>query len=193
MFAEWNRILSHLMFSGSYPLELGAMTPIFYAFREREMIQDLMESATGARMHHSYCRVGGLKDDLPRGFLKRSAEVLAETRKRIGEFETLIMGNEIIYARTRDVGLLPAGHGRRVRHLRTRPPRERRPDGSSEGRAVREVRRGRVRGAGRREGRLLRPALGPDRADEAVLQHHRAVHGPASRRVRSAHRSSRRP
>ena len=65
MFAEWNRILSHLMFSGSYPLELGAMTPMFYAFREREMIQDLMESATGARMHHSYCRVGGLKDDLP--------------------------------------------------------------------------------------------------------------------------------
>ena len=108
MFAEWNRILNHLMFSGSYPLELGAMTPIFYAFREREMIQDLMESATGARMHHSYCRVGGLKDDLPRGFLKRSAQVLAETRKRIGEFETLIMGNEIIYARTRDVGLLPA-------------------------------------------------------------------------------------
>ena len=41
MFAEWNRILNHLMFSGSYPLELGAMTPIFYAFREREMIQDL--------------------------------------------------------------------------------------------------------------------------------------------------------
>jgi NADH-quinone oxidoreductase subunit D len=107
MFAEWNRILNHLMFSGSYPLELGAMTPIFYAFREREMIQDLMESATGARMHHSYCRVGGLKDDLPRGFLKRSAEVLRETRKRIREFETLIMGNEIIFARTRNVGVLP--------------------------------------------------------------------------------------
>jgi NADH-quinone oxidoreductase subunit D len=84
------------------------MTPIFYAFREREMIQDLMESATGARMHHSYCRVGGLKDDLPRGFLKEAADVLAETRKRIGEFETLIMGNEIIHARTRNVGLLPA-------------------------------------------------------------------------------------
>ena len=48
------------------------MTPIFYAFREREMIQDLMESATGARMHHSYCRVGGLKDDLPAGFLQRA-------------------------------------------------------------------------------------------------------------------------
>ncbi len=108
MFAEWNRILSHLMFSGSFPLELGAMTPIFYAFREREMIQDLMEAATGARMHHSFCRVGGLKDDLPRGFLKRSAEVLAETRKRIKEYETLIMGNEIIFARTRNVGMLSA-------------------------------------------------------------------------------------
>jgi NADH-quinone oxidoreductase subunit D len=108
MMAEWNRILNHLMFSGSYPLELGAMTPIFYAFREREMIQDLMESATGARMHHSYARVGGLKDDLPAGFLKRAREVLGITRKRIAEFETLIMGNEIVHRRTRNVGVLPA-------------------------------------------------------------------------------------
>jgi NADH-quinone oxidoreductase subunit D len=108
MFAEWNRILNHLMFSGSYPLELGAMTPIFYAFREREMIQDLMESATGARMHHSYCRVGGLKDDLPAGFLRRSVDVLAAVRKTIREFERLIMGNEIIFARCRNIGVLPA-------------------------------------------------------------------------------------
>jgi NADH-quinone oxidoreductase subunit D len=108
MMAEWNRILNHLMFSGSYPLELGAMTPIFYAFREREMIQDLMETATGARMHHSYARVGGLKDDLPRGFVRRAAEVLEVVRKRIRDFENLIMGNEIIFARTRGVGVLPA-------------------------------------------------------------------------------------
>jgi NADH-quinone oxidoreductase subunit D len=108
MMAEWNRILNHLMFSGSYPLELGAMTPIFYAFREREMIQDLMEAATGARMHHSFARVGGLKDDLPAGFLKRAAEVLGIMRKRIREFETLIMGNEIVHKRTRGVGVLPA-------------------------------------------------------------------------------------
>jgi NADH-quinone oxidoreductase subunit D len=106
MMAEWNRILNHLMFTGSYPLELGAMTPIFYAFREREMIQDLMESCTGARMHHSYARVGGLKDDLPAGFLRRAARVLADTRKRIKEFETLIMGNEIVFARTRGIGVL---------------------------------------------------------------------------------------
>ena len=54
MLAEWNRILNHLMFMGSYPLELGAITPIFYAFIERELIQGLMESATGGRMHFSF-------------------------------------------------------------------------------------------------------------------------------------------
>ena len=106
MMAEWNRILNHLMFCGSFPLELGAMTPMFYAFREREMIQDLVESATGARMHHSYARVGGLKDDLPRGWLKRSAEVLEWVRKKLRDFETLILGNEIFLARTKGIGAL---------------------------------------------------------------------------------------
>jgi NADH-quinone oxidoreductase subunit D len=109
MMAEWNRLLNHLMFTGSYPLELGAMTPMFYAFREREMIQDLMESATGARMHHSFVRVGGLKDDLPHGFLKHSGEVLGWVRKKLRDFETLIMGNEIIHARTDGIGVLPPG------------------------------------------------------------------------------------
>jgi NADH-quinone oxidoreductase subunit D len=108
MFAEWNRILNHLMFAGSFPLELGAMTPIFYSFIERELVQDLMESATGARMHHSYARVGGLKDDLPAGFMKRSAEALVAIRKWIKTFESLIMGNEIVFARCRNVGVLPA-------------------------------------------------------------------------------------
>ncbi|HEX2090634.1 MAG TPA: NADH-quinone oxidoreductase subunit D, partial [Actinomycetota bacterium] len=107
MMAEWNRLLNHLMFTGSFPLELGAMTPMFYAFREREMIQGLMESATGARMHHSYARIGGLKDDLPRGFLKHAWEVLDWIRKKLRDFETLIMGNEIIHARTKGIGILP--------------------------------------------------------------------------------------
>src|ERR671937_144411 len=106
MMAEWNRILNHLMFMVSYPLELGAMTPVFYAFIEREMIQALMESATGARMHHSYARVGGRKDDLRRGFLRQSAEVLKTVRKRLADFENLVMGNEIVHARTRGIGML---------------------------------------------------------------------------------------
>jgi NADH-quinone oxidoreductase subunit D len=81
---------------------------MFYAFREREMIQGLMESATGARMHHSYVRVGGLKDDLPRGFLKQGVEVLKWIRNKLRDFESLIMGNEIIHVRTRGIGILPA-------------------------------------------------------------------------------------
>src|SRR5580765_1694652 len=108
MFAEWNRIMNHLVFMGSYPLELGAITPLFYTFREREMCQDLIESATGARMHHSFARVGGLKDDLPRGFIKRAHEVVAAVRGVVHEYEQLIMGNEIIFARCRDVGAISA-------------------------------------------------------------------------------------
>ncbi len=108
MFAEWNRIMNHLVFMGSYPLELGAITPLFYTFREREMVQDLVESVTGARMHHSYARVGGLKDDLPRGFISRAHEVLAAVRGVVHEYEQLIMGNEIIFARCRDVGAISA-------------------------------------------------------------------------------------
>jgi NADH-quinone oxidoreductase subunit D len=106
MLAEWNRILNHLMFVGSFPLELGAMTPIFYAFIEREMIQSLMEAATGARLHYSYVRPGGLKDDLPRGFLKQSVQVLEHVRKKLRDMDNLVMGNEIVMARTKGIGVL---------------------------------------------------------------------------------------
>jgi NADH-quinone oxidoreductase subunit D len=106
MMAEFNRILNHLMFTGSYPLELGAMTPMFYSFIERELIQHLMESCTGARMHHSYTRVGGVKDDLPRGFIREAHQVLAAVRAKLRDIEDLLMGNEIIHARTKGIGRL---------------------------------------------------------------------------------------
>ena len=183
MFAEWNRIMNHLVFMGSYPLELGAMTPIFYTFREREMVQDLIESATGARMHHSYARVGGLKDDLPRGFVHGRARCSAQVRRRSRSTSTLIMGNEIIFARMprrrRDAG----GDRDRLRLLGPRAQAARRGDGPPQGRAVREVRRGRVRRAGGHERRLLRPPVGAGRAREAVVQHHRAVPGQFTARA----------
>jgi NADH-quinone oxidoreductase subunit D len=75
LMCEWTRILNHLMFIGSFGLELGAITPMFFAFREREDIQHLMESATGGRLHFTYNRVGGLKEDLPRGFLAASEQL----------------------------------------------------------------------------------------------------------------------
>jgi NADH-quinone oxidoreductase subunit D len=107
LMAEWTRILNHLMFVGSYPLELGAITPMFYAFREREEIQALMEWITGGRLHLTYCRVGGLKQDLPRGALDMSRSLVPRLRERIDEYETLVLGNEIFKARTRGIGVLP--------------------------------------------------------------------------------------
>jgi NADH-quinone oxidoreductase subunit D len=106
LLAELNRVLNHLMFLGSYPLELGAITPVFYAFSERERIQAVMEEISGGRMHYMFNRVGGLKEDLPLGWLDRVAEATAETRRRIPDIENLILNNEIFVARTRGVGVL---------------------------------------------------------------------------------------
>jgi len=106
LLAELNRVLNHLMFLGSYPLEVGAITPVFYAFREREVIQAVMEEASGGRMHYMFNRVGGLKDDLPNGWLDRTRAAVALVRERIPQLQHLIFGNEIFRARTRGVGLL---------------------------------------------------------------------------------------
>jgi NADH-quinone oxidoreductase subunit D len=107
LMAEWNRVLNHLMFIGSFGLELGAITPVFFAFREREDIQNLMESATGGRLHFTYNRVGGLKEDLPRGFCRASKAMVSNVRVRTQEYRDLLEGNEIFKARTKNVGVLP--------------------------------------------------------------------------------------
>ncbi len=108
LIAEWNRILNHLMFVGSFAIELGAITPMFYAFREREDIQHLLESATGGRLHFTYNQPGGLKIDLPKGFLRQSADLVTTLRKRVPDYKDLVLGNEIFQARTKGVGPLPA-------------------------------------------------------------------------------------
>ncbi|WP_277452788.1 NADH-quinone oxidoreductase subunit D [Janibacter sp. DB-40] len=107
LLAELNRVLNHLMFLGSYPLELGAITPIFYSFREREDLQAVMEEISGGRMHFMFNRVGGLKEDLPAGWLDRVSTVVALIRDRMPQLEALIVGNEILEARTKGVGPLP--------------------------------------------------------------------------------------
>jgi NADH-quinone oxidoreductase subunit D len=106
LLAELNRVLNHLMFLGSYPLEIGAITPIFYAFRERETIQEVMEEVSGGRMHYMFNRVGGLKEDLPAGWLRRTSAAVAAVRGRVSQIEDLIFGNEIFRARTVGVGVL---------------------------------------------------------------------------------------
>ena len=106
LLAELNRVLNHLMFLGSYPLEVGAITPIFYAFREREAIQAVMEEISGGRMHYMFNRVGGLKEDLPNGWLDRTSAAIGGVRDRLPAISNMVLGNEIFRARTKGVGVL---------------------------------------------------------------------------------------
>jgi NADH-quinone oxidoreductase subunit D len=106
LLAEMNRVLNHLMFLGSYPIELGAITPIFYAFRERETLQAAMEEVSGGRMHYMFNRVGGLKEELPAGWTGRARRAVDDVRQRLPDIENLVVGNEIFQARTRGVGVL---------------------------------------------------------------------------------------
>ncbi|NML52093.1 NADH-quinone oxidoreductase subunit D [Streptomyces sp. R302] len=106
LLAELNRALNHLMFLGSYPLELGGITPVFHAFREREELQTVMEEVSGGRMHYMFNRVGGLKEDLPAGWLGRARQAVADVRSRMDVYDRLVLGNEIFRARTRGVGVL---------------------------------------------------------------------------------------
>jgi NADH-quinone oxidoreductase subunit D len=104
--AEMNRILNHLMFFQSFSAELGAITPTFYAFREREDIQYALETVTGGRMHFGYFRPGGIKEDVPAGFLERALASVRQVIRRLPDYEDLLTGNEIFKQRTINVGVL---------------------------------------------------------------------------------------
>ncbi|MEV4411602.1 NADH-quinone oxidoreductase subunit D [Catellatospora sp. NPDC049609] len=106
--AELNRVLNHLMFLGSYPLEIGAITPMFYAFREREVLQAVMEEASGGRMHYMFNRVGGLKEEVPAGWTRRAREAIDLVTSRMTMLDDLIRRNDIFLARTVGVGVLTA-------------------------------------------------------------------------------------
>ncbi|MCG3177814.1 MAG: NAD(P)H-quinone oxidoreductase subunit H [Phycisphaerae bacterium] len=107
IFAEMNRIASHLVSMGTYGLDLGAFTPFLYAFRERELILDLFEAACGARLTYSYITVGGVTDDIPAGWLERCVEFLDYFEPKIKEYNDLLSYNHIFIKRTANVGVIP--------------------------------------------------------------------------------------
>jgi NADH-quinone oxidoreductase subunit D len=107
LIAELNRIASHLVGMGTYGLDLGAMSPFFYAFREREMILDLFEEVCGARLTYSYITIGGVHDDLPEGWIDRCLKFLDYFQPRIEEYHTLLTRNHIFIKRTANLGVLP--------------------------------------------------------------------------------------
>ena len=106
MMMELNRISSHMVALGTGALELGAMAPMFFAFREREMVLDIFEMISGLRMNMAYIRPGGVQQDLPDGATTKIRETVKELRKNFKDNETLLVGNSIWIKRTKDVGYL---------------------------------------------------------------------------------------
>ncbi len=108
---ELSRIANVTLFIGEMGVQLGALTPVFFAFRDREYVLNLIEAATGGRFHPNYDRIGGLKEDLPRGWVSETHGAMKRIRTYCDQLEDLLMGNEIFEARTRGVGVIPAEMG----------------------------------------------------------------------------------
>jgi NADH-quinone oxidoreductase subunit D len=106
LIAELQRLSSHLVWFGTHAMEIGAITAIMYAFREREQLMNLNEMLAGFRFFPSYIRVGGLREDLPRGFKEAVSTFLDRFEPKIDEYETLITKNPIFLDRTRGVGTI---------------------------------------------------------------------------------------
>ncbi|MCY7347119.1 MAG: NADH dehydrogenase (quinone) subunit D [Pyrinomonadaceae bacterium] len=108
LMCELQRIASHMVWLGTHALDIGAMSPFFYAFRQREKILNLIEAASGGRMTPSYFRIGGLMMDLPAGFERRVRQFLEDFPAALDQFETLVTGNTIWQSRTKGIGVITA-------------------------------------------------------------------------------------
>ena len=104
LMAELSRISGHLLITGALPLDVGAMTSLLYTMRDREMVMDLMEMISGVRMHTSFCRVGGVREDLPEGCTERILEFCDIFSARISDYEKLLENNRIFLSRVENVG-----------------------------------------------------------------------------------------
>jgi len=108
---ELSRIANVVLFLGDMAVQLGATTPVFYAFRDREFVLNQIESVTGGRFHPNFDRIGGIKDDLPKGWIQETKDVLARIHSFCDEMQDLVVGNEIFQTRTRGIGIIPADIG----------------------------------------------------------------------------------
>ena len=106
MMMEFNRISSHMVALGTGALELGAITPMFFAFREREKVLDVFEKVSGLRMNMAYVRPGGVAQDLPEGTVSHIRDLVKDLRKNFKDNAALLIGNSIWIKRTKDVGYL---------------------------------------------------------------------------------------
>ncbi|MEK7826175.1 MAG: NADH-quinone oxidoreductase subunit C, partial [Thermodesulfobacteriota bacterium] len=103
---ELNRLSSHLLWLGTFLMDLGAMTPFFYCFDDREKILDIIEMAAGERLTYDYFRFGGLDHDIPEEFVPAVKKFMPEFKKRLRQYDTLIGKNIIFKNRVRGLGIL---------------------------------------------------------------------------------------
>ncbi len=108
---ELSRIATIYLFLGEMGLQVGALTPAFWGFRDREHVLNLIESATGGRFHPNFNRIGGLKDDLPWGWIAECRATMDKILRGCDDFEDVLVGNEIFEARTRGIGIIPGELG----------------------------------------------------------------------------------
>jgi len=104
--AELNRIASHLLAFGTYGMDMGAFTPFLYSFRERELVLDLFEICSGARLTYNYIRIGGVMRDLHETFMKQTKEFLDLLEPKLDEYNNLLSYNHIFINRTRGIGVI---------------------------------------------------------------------------------------
>jgi len=105
---EMSRLANIVLFLGDLGAQLGGVTAVFYAFRDREFVLNQIEAVTGGRFHPNFDRIGGLKDDLPKGWIAETKLAMQKVRDFCDEIETLLIGNEIFQVRARGVGVIPA-------------------------------------------------------------------------------------
>ncbi len=104
---EMSRVANLILFLGDMGVQLGAVTPAFYAFRDREFVLDQIEAVTGGRFHPNFDRIGGLLDDLPKGWLAETKQVMVKVRRFCDEIDDLLMGAETFESRMRGIGVIP--------------------------------------------------------------------------------------